>query len=412
MGGWLRRSMVGLAVCGGCLGCWASAAGAAPAPPKWRVAAGRGIQELVGSGDAGAVSWDGRTGLWGGNSSPHWWQSGLAVLTLVRYAQRTHDRDPTIQRVLLRTYQLNLRKPGTPEPRDFIDRFMDDTGWWGLAWLAASQYELTERRDSSDASKFLSTAETDASYIARQPKPCGGIEWAMGYGPDTITNAEFVVLTAELSRYRGASGPFHDPHRAARWLDDARSAWAWLQSSGLIDVGTGEVSRDTISPSCGELVGGPVTYTQGEVAQALLTLGQDLHDPSYYSQAARFLRYTLSPASGFIFRGVLQDHCEPRSPNCSALSTRLDVTAFKGLFMQAVDDWSRTTASTEFIPFLRIQAQAIVSHDINGATLSAAGCRSAHTCQFGFSWARALSPMLITVGTQESALDALTAVLG
>jgi hypothetical protein len=87
------------------------------------------------------------------------------------------------------------------------------------------------------------------------------------------------------------------------------------------------------------------------------------------------------------------------------------VTAFKGLLVQAIDDFSRVTGSGEFSGFLRAQATAITSHDILGASRRAPGCRSPHTCQFGFSWARALNPMLVTVGTQESALDALTAVL-
>ena len=154
-----------------------------------------------------------------------------------------------------------------------------------------------------------------------------------------------------------------------------------------------------------------MTYTQGEVSEALLQLGQALHDSSYYARAAPFLRYALDPASGFIYRGVLQDHCEPQSPNCIALPTRLDVTAFKGLLVQAIDDWSRTTRSNQFSSFLRAQAAAIVGRDILGASARAPGCRSPHTCQFGFSWARALSPMLVTIGTQESALDGLTAVL-
>ncbi len=405
----LRWSLVFLVVFAAVL--MASASAVAASSPSASLATGRGITELMGAGDGSAVAWDSRTGLWGGKTAPHWWQSGLAVLTLTRYAQRTHDSSPAIQHVLLRTYQLNVVRGGPNQASNFTDRFMDDTGWWGLAWLAASQYELQTRHDRTDAARFLAVAESDASYIARQARPCGGVPWGIGYGPDTITDAEFVVLTGGLSRYRQATGPLHDFERASTWLADARSAWTWLQGSGLIDLGAGQVVADSMSPTSCQLRGGSVTYTQGEVAEALLQLGQAFHDSSYYGRAAGFLRYTTDPASGYVLGGVLQDHCEAQSPNCSALPTRLDVTAFKGILAQAFDDWSRVTKRGDFAPFLRAQSAAILKRDIWHATAQAPGCRSPHTCQFGFSWARALPSMLVTVGTQASALDALTAVL-
>jgi hypothetical protein len=390
---------------------WCVPAIAEAASPSWPTAASLGVQELMGSGDGSPVGWNGSTGLWGGKTAPYWWQSGLAVLTLARYSARTHSTSPAVQRVLLRTYAENVRRPGTSQPVNFGNKFMDDTAWWGLAWLAASQYELTFRHDQADAAKFLTVAEWDASYIARQSRPCGGVEWGVGYGPDTISNAQLVALTSELAQYRQAAGPFHDAAKASKWLGEANRTWGWLRSSGLVDLGSGEVGADSMSPQSCQLRGGPVTYTQGEVAQALVQLGLAAHDPTYYDRAAAFLRYALQPASGFVFRGVLQDHCEPQSPNCSALPTRLDVTAFKGLLVQAIDDWSRVTKRADFSRFLRAQASAVVGRDILGATSRAPGCRSPRTCQFGFSWARPLSPMLVTVGTHESALAALTAVL-
>jgi hypothetical protein len=406
-----RRRLTILAACATGIALGGAPAAAASGSPSWSTAASRGIQELIGSGDGSPVGWDSHTGLWGGSSAPHWWQSGLAVLTLVRYAHRTRDVTPSVHNVLIRTYQLNRSGAGPNQQSNFTDRFLDDTGWWALAWLAAARYELLDRHDQLDASHFLLMAESDAAYIARQPRACGGIVWGTGYGPDTITDAEFVALAAELARFRQASGPFRNPKLASQWLADARRTWAWLKGSGLIDVSTGEVAKDSLTPGSCQLRGGPVTYTQGEVAEALVQLGLALHDSSYYVPAGAFLRYAADPANGFILRGILQDHCEPESPNCSALAIRLDVTAFKGILVQAFDDWTRVTRSREWVGFLRAQATAIAAHDILGATARSPGCRSARTCQFGFSWARPLSPMLVTVGTQESALDAFTAVL-
>jgi hypothetical protein len=404
----LRRALTFAAVCAGALACWGGSV--ASATPTWSAAAAQGAQELIGTGDGSAVAWNPATGQWGGQTATHWWQSALAIMTLVRYAERTHDSSPVIQRVLLRTYELNRWQSGPDRQSNFTDRFMDDTAWWGLAWLAASQYELYDRGDRPDASTFLAVAEADASYIASRPRPCGGVEWALQSAPDTITDAEFVALTAGLARYRNASGVFHDPKLGSRWLSEASAILGWLERSGLVDLAAGTVANNLGNSAC-LLHGGPITYTEGEVADALVQVGEALRDPSYYQQAAAFLRYAISPASGLTFNGVLQDQCEAQSPNCAGNANRLDVTAFKGIFMQAVSDWSAATGSTEFGSFVGAQAAAIVSNDIWGASPQAPGCSSPHSCQFGLSWARPLPSMLVTVGTQESALAALTTAL-
>lgn len=407
----LRRLLVTLCICTGALTAAAPLALAAGGPSAWSADAQRGIQELMGTGDGSPVGWDGATGLWGGQTGPRWWQSALAMWTLVRYAQRTHDLSPAIQYILRRTYYLNDYRPQTTEPHNFTNQFMDDTAWWGQAWLAASQYERYDLHDRRDAAAFLAVSEWDASYIAGQPRPCGGVEWDFKSAPDTITNAEFAALTAGLFRYREAPGVFHDPARARRWLADAQGALAWLQHSGLIDVAGGKVRDHLSSTACQNRIGDPITYTEGEVADALVQIGEALHDPSYYAQAANFLRYTVSSASGFITGGVLEDHCQAKTPNCAGSPNQLTVTPFKGIFMQAVADWSAATKSSEFSSFVDDQANAITSDDIWGASPSSPGCGTPHGCQFGFDWTGQVPTMLVTVGTQVSALDALTAAL-
>jgi hypothetical protein len=391
----------------------ALAAGRTASPPSVRIAAANAARELMGTGDGSPVAWDSATGQWGGQSSAHWWQSARALISLVRYAERTDDLDPAVQNVLRRTYQLNEWRFTVTQRPNFTNQFLDDTAWWGQAWLAASQYELSYRHDRASASRFLTVAEADASYILKQPRPCGGLAWQIGWAPGTITNAEFVALAAGLASYRQKRGIFYEPQRAAAWLSAARGALKWLERSRLIDLNRGEVVKDRMrTVACHSMVGGPVSYTQAEVAEGMVQLGKALRDSSYYEQAARFLRYVVNPAHGFVSAGVLQDHCEPVSPNCAGNPQRLDVTAFKGIVTQALADWSAATGSQEFEGFLHAQATAVLTNDVWGATAQSPGCRSPHTCQFGLSWARPVSPMLVTDGTQGSALSALTAALG
>lgn len=378
----------------------------------WSVDARRGIRELLG-GDISRVGWSRALGEWGGTVGPHWWQSAIAILTLVHYAEQTNDHSRLLQRVIDITYQKGIRQPHTDQPFDFINQYMDDTVWWGLAWLSASEYELYYRRNIHDAARFLRVAEKEARYVARR-RSCGGIVWELGSPAGTITNAEYIALTAELAQYHRTSSTFHDPGLAARWLGDAQRSLSWLQHTRLVNLGAGTI-KDSLAPhGCSGLVGGPLAYSEGEVADALVQLGNTLNDPSYYAQAARFLRYVLDPSHGFVIHGVLQEHCEA-SDLCTHNLNRYDITAFKGIFVQAVSDWTAATGSREFEPFLRAQAQAVVRDSIRGPTRNGI-CPSAHSCQFAFSWARPFgqtspSQQLDTVGTQESALSALIAVL-
>lgn len=380
--------------------------------PPFAAAAREGVAELLGSGDNSPVGWNHETGLWGGHIKANWWQSALAVLSLVRYAERTHSLDPTYQRVLLHIYERNIYKPYSTARQDFANEFMDDTAWWGLAWLEASRYELYVRHDTADATRFLAVAEWDARYIESAPRTCGGIAWALNRPPDTVTSAEFIALTAELASYRKTPGTFYEPGLASAWLGDAAPALNWLETKRLVNLRTGTVI-DGLTASC-HRTGGAMTYTEGEMAEALVQLGNALHDRSYYTYAARFFRYTLSPRSRLSVRGILQERCEAIPGRCARLGYRLDLPAYKGLFVNAVSDWSAAAGSKAYRRFLLAQAVTVVNNSIRGARDVPGGCATPQTCQFAFSWTHTPAHpdgLGVTLGGQESAIDALTAVL-
>ncbi len=393
----------------------------APAPHSPLAnAAAQGMAELVGLSDSSStVSWDPSTGLWGAHSSwngaqsPAWWQSALAIWTLARYLQATHSTNPRYQRVLDQTFELGVSKPGTHMPVDFANQFMDDTGWWALAWLAAARYELTVRHDDADAARFLAVSEWDADYIARQPRRCGGIVWRLGTEPDTVANAEFIALTAQLSIMRRAPGIFHNPGRAAKWRNDARSALRWLQRSGLVDLRAGTL-LDKLGGGCTPQ-NGALTYTEGEVADALVQLGAATGDSSYLGQARTFLDYTMSPQSGMISPGgVLQEACEARAGRCQGAG-EFNTGSFKGIFVQAVVDYDQESGSSIYRRYLQAQAGAILHNSVFNGQGTRGRCESPQYCQFGFYWSTAADPSTAPVGvslaTQTSALDALTAAL-
>lgn len=380
--------------------------------PRVALAASQGIQELLSSDRA--VAWNPRTGLWGGHSRPNWWQSALALQTIVRYLERSDNVNPLYQHVIERIYRLNVYKPLSTAKRNFANEFMDDTAWWGMAWLEAARYELSYRHDRADAAKFLAVAEYDARYIVAAPRQCGGIVWALRRAPDTVTSAEFVALVGRLSSFRQAPGPFHNARLAADWATDGRYVLGWLEHIGLVDFRMGYVI-DRIKSGCHSFVGGPLTYTEGEMADALTELGVALHKPIYFRFASRFIRYVLNSKSGLVSHGVLQEHCESLSGACHAMRNRLDIPAFKGIFVQAVSDWTTATHKDTFVRFLHNQAAAVVDNAIVNRQNESADCSTVADCRFAFIWGRTLDPgpppVPVTVASQESAIDALTAVL-
>src|ERR1700736_6448893 len=66
--------------------------GAGRAPPVAIAARGATAQLLFPRDHA--VGWNPTTGLWGGHTKANWWQSALVILSIVRYAERTHSVDP------------------------------------------------------------------------------------------------------------------------------------------------------------------------------------------------------------------------------------------------------------------------------------------------------------------------------
>jgi hypothetical protein len=329
----------------------------------------------------------------------------------VRFLEATGSTDPAYQDVLDRTFELNVSIPGSRAPINFANEYMDDTGWWALAWTEAARYELNVRGDSALAARYLAVAEWDENYIARAPRSCGGIVWQLGYPADTISTAEFAALSAELYAIRHARGPFHDPALAARWLHEARWALVYLRSHHLIYPRSGVV-RDGLTRRC-RLVGGSLTYTEGEVADAYIQMGAALHDKSYFAYARRFLAFTMWARSGMSRGHVLQEYCESRRARCHGLR-QFDVSSFKGIFVQAVADYDLATGTKLYRPWLRYQAAAILGRAVSDGK-HRTRCATPHTCQLGLYWSRyvppASAPVPASLASQTSALQALTAAL-
>jgi hypothetical protein len=381
--------------------------------PSFNVAARNGVLQLIGKGGGyGSTPASQEVdGLWGYHIQPNWWESALALWSLVRYLEQTRSSSPVYQAAIARLYSHNVIRPNTHAPLNFANEFNDDTGWWGVAWLEATRYELYVRHDVVAARKYLTVAEWDAQYLNNQKRVCGGLQWGLNKPPDTTTMAEFMHLTAGLYRLRMAPGPFHNPTVAGPWLVDSQWALHYMTKMHLINLNRGTIT-DSLGRNC-RPYGRLVTYTQGETAEALIQMAIALHQPWYYREARKFLRVGIDPRSGLTRQGILGEHCEDNQYHCTRSKNMMDLPAWKGILVNALDDYDKATQTDTFRPFLLTQAAAVVQHAILGG--SSTGCRTASTCLFGFYWAPPPQPFSdavgATLGGQESGLDALTAAL-
>jgi predicted alpha-1,6-mannanase (GH76 family) len=297
-----------------------------------------------------------------------WWQAAIALSTLETYQQTTGDR----------TYSFAIGQVfAGHESRSFVNRFDDDTGWWGLAWLQA--YELTGSR------QYLLTAEADANFLHRHwDSSCGGgIYWVTrphDYYKNAITNELFLELAAGL-------------HNAIRgdttYLSWAQAEWAWFKGSGMINGSN--LVNDGLTAGCENDHGTTWTYNQGVILAGLSQLYTATKSPGMLAEAKRIARAAIRHLT---VGGVLREPCE--GSKCGN-SVRGDPESFKGVFVQDLKILAVTAKTRQFNGFFRKQAQSIEAHD------------TSRSGQSGMFWTGPVADL--NSYSQASAEAALVAVL-
>jgi predicted alpha-1,6-mannanase (GH76 family) len=347
----LRRLVTALIAIGAILGLGLAVLTAAPAGAAVTPAAAA-IANLMESYNSG-------TGL---IDAEGWWQSAVALTAVETYEQTTGDTsyDYAISGAF------NDNRSG-----NFENAYLDDTGWWALAWVRA--YDIT------GAAAYLQMAETDANYIhGYWDSTCGGGIWwstAKTY-KNAIENELFLELAAELhNRIPGDT----------TYLGWANSEWSWFSGSGLINgshlIDDGLTSNCTISSTTNW------TYNQGVILAGLSALYQAGGNTALLTTAESIAN---AARSALTENGILVEPCEPS--NCGA-----DGPAFKGIFVRDLRTLATIAKTTAYNAFFQAQATSIDDNDTNSAG------------QIGLDWS---GPVANTTATsQASGAEALVAAL-
>jgi hypothetical protein len=352
--------------CAGAAGQTATActAWARPAPSRAAAAA-----------DTLMWSYDPYNGWWPSS----WWNSAATLTALIDHERTagTHDYDW----VIARTYDENHQAfPAGVRSSDavqagFISRAVDDTGWWGLAWLTAYQY--------THQARYLNATLTIGDFLNQywDPSTCGGGEWwsiEKTY-KNAVTSGLYLRFTAEL--HRAIPGD-------TAWLNRAEAVGDWYRSSGLID--SQGLVNDGLTTDCQNNGQTVWSYNQGLAIGGLTELWKDTGNPADLSTAKQLADAAMS-SSRLTVDGILTESCDVGRGSCDDNQRQ-----FKGVFMRNFADLAQATGSAAYRQYVQTQANAIWSDDRD--SLNNLGERWAGTSPNATSWR-----------TQASALEALTA---
>jgi hypothetical protein len=284
-----------------------------------------------------------------------WWTGANALTALIDNIRVTGMR--SYEYAISASYDRLINE----RQGQFRNEYSDDTGWWGLAWLAA--YDLTGE------ARYLNTARADADHMHTfwDTRCGGGVYWRSDRtSKDAISNSLYIQLNAALAQriagdvtYRGR----------------AQTGWSWFQGTGMITSDNTVINHVDLNTCRG--ASGPLTYTQGVIINALVQLNR-LTGNADALAVARRIADAATANTHLHQNGIVREPGETDS--CSG-----DAPAWKGAYIRGIGVLNTATGGA-YDAYLKRQADSVYaanrnSFDAYGPHWAGPFVGTSHLCQ-------------------------------
>jgi predicted alpha-1,6-mannanase (GH76 family) len=284
-------------------------------------------------------------GLW---KTTGWWNSANCLTAIIDFTDLA--KVDYYSYAIDRTYEKNIRE----HYGNFTNEYIDDTLWWGLAWVRA--FDVT-----GDA-KYLEMAKIDSDFCyGYKDDVCGGgLWWTVDRTyKNAIPNELFIKLAAAIhNRIPGDT----------KYLAQAIEVWNWFRNSGMFN--SDNLINDGLTSDCKNNGQVTWTYNQGVILGGLVELNRATGDANYLAEARLIADAVLRSTYLNDQNGILFEPCEHGGGDCGG-----DGPSFKGIFMRNLGELNRVLPGHPYSPYLEKQAGAIYVNTRNDLN------------QYGVHWA-------------------------